>query len=172
VDYVVLIVLVIGLGLAWWWLSRRRRQLLPDDDEPASTGPGHPGPPEVYTRDALVNRSRQFDPGAWDDSADDATPTPAAEDGADTPPAYLDRDYLERRNPPAATPSEEVPPVTTPPVAAPPVTTPAAAAAPLPPWPTTPTETDEEADLPRYFDREYLERKARRNESDPPGPDA
>ena len=38
--------------------------------------------------------------------------------------------------------------------------------APLPPWPTTPTESDEE-DLPRYFDREYPERKARREGSGP-----
>jgi len=166
VEYVVLIVLVIGMGLAWWWLSRRRRALLGGDEPPEE--PVEAGPPEVFTREALVNRSRRFDPGAWDDNADASSPAATEPGDPDELPTHLDRDYLERRNRPAVPPEPAVPgpppPGTTPPVATPP-----AAAAPLPPWPTTPPEADEaEDDLPRYFDREYLERRARRNETDPP----
>ena len=110
-DVVVLIVLVVGMGLAWWWLSRRRRELL-DREEPEE--PTLSGAPEVFTRDALVNRSRRFDPGAWDDSPDAAgSPTASPREDGDLP-TFLDREYLERRNRPAAPAADEEPPAAPP----------------------------------------------------------
>ncbi|MGC3953606.1 MAG: hypothetical protein QM804_05035 [Propionicimonas sp.] len=103
---VIFVVLTVGLMVfAWWWLKRRRAELLEtfggEDDAEA--------PPQQLTRDALLNRPRQFDPTGWDDNpsttAATTPPRPAAsrpglaapDDEPDAAPVYFDREFLQQR---------------------------------------------------------------------------
>ncbi|MDQ7993722.1 MAG: hypothetical protein AAGC63_16340 [Propionicimonas sp.] len=140
VENVVLIVLVAGMAAGWWWLNRRRRQLTGDPD---AAGPdADTAPPEVFSRDTLLNRQRSFDPAGWDDSADagQAAPGPTPATGEDLP-TYFDRDYLTRR-------SDQ----------------------PAGVWPEE-TDPDEPEEEPRFLDREYLERKAKHSGAEPAEPE-
>lgn len=108
---IIFLVLAVGMmALAWWWLKRRRRELLGGSEPSDDTG--WPAEPQALTRDALMTRSREFDPSAWDDSPDpsatEAKPTPARPAPArpapvrpgndeDEAPAYFDREFLERQ---------------------------------------------------------------------------
>lgn len=113
---IIFLVLAAGLmAFAWWWLKRRRRELLGDGELPSDAG--MPAEPQVFTRDTLMSRSREFDPSAWDDSPAPsaaatkpatgrpaparpapARPAPAAPAGdEDEAPTYFDREFLERQ---------------------------------------------------------------------------
>lgn len=113
---IIFVVLAVGLmAFAWWWLKRRRRELL-GDSEPSGDA-GWPAEQQALTRDALVNRSREFDPSAWEDGPDPAPagerpassrPAPVRHQAArpaqarpaedeDEAPAYFDREFLERQ---------------------------------------------------------------------------
>lgn len=109
---IIFLVLAVGLmAFAWWWLGRRRRELLGDDGKLLSD-PELPDEPQALTREALVHRSRAFDPTAWDDSPDPSAaadqpivgrpssarpiPTQPADD-EDEAPSYFDREFLERQ---------------------------------------------------------------------------
>ena len=150
----------VAMGVGWWWLGRRRKQLLGDSDDPASLLPGDdPGPPEVLSREALLGRSKAFDPSAWDDSPDGGA---AGSGEPEDLPSRFDRSYLERtsRRPAddsAAPAADPAPPADS--AASPPAPRPSRAVA-------TPDDPDE--DLPRYFDREYLERRSRAKDADRP----
>lgn len=104
-EIIFVAVTVALMATAWWWLKRRRRELLGDAGESHATG-AEPAEPQALTRDALVNRSRAFDPNAWDDGPDPVAtapratapapgPAPAADETE--PPAYFDREFLERQ---------------------------------------------------------------------------
>ncbi|MCW5954638.1 MAG: hypothetical protein KIT69_20490 [Propionibacteriaceae bacterium] len=113
---IIFVVLAVGLmAFIWWWLKRRRRELLGDSGEQPDGAP-RPAEPQALTRDALMHRSREFDPSAWDDGPDSPAvtgkpasrpaparpaPTRAAPvrpaDDEDDAPAYFDREFLERQ---------------------------------------------------------------------------
>lgn len=115
---IIFLVLAIGMmALIWWWLKRRRTELLGGTSEESGDG-GWPTQQPTLNRDALVNRSREFDPSAWDDSPDPGrsrpakpsaprpaparpAPTRPAPAGSsaneDEPPVFFDREFLERR---------------------------------------------------------------------------
>lgn len=137
-----LLVLVAGSAGVWWWLKRRRGQASGGRADAAADA----GPPEVFNREALLNRPRSFDPGGWDDSPDgDSTPAASGRVTAGDPPDRLDRSQLTRpaRPTPAATPV-----------------------------PAVGDETAEDGEEPRFLDREFLERNAKRPAPEPPDPDA
>ena len=151
-EYLLLALVAGAMGVGWWWLGRRRKELLGDSDDPASLIPREDqGPPEVITREALVNRSRRFDPSGWDDTPDAAAATPSDPDEL---PTHFDRSYLERTG--KRTPEPGVPPGD--PVASPPA-------------PAAETEDDE----PMHFDRDFLARlereRAQRKPAEPDLPD-
>ena len=161
-EFVVVGLAAVALGVGWWWLGRRRKQLLGDSDDPASLLPdADPGPPEVLSRESLVGRQKAFDPSAWDDSPDGGAATPGEPEDL---PTRFDRSYLERtsKRPPASPPSASA---TQPPASPPRPAGPPAAPAPRPLAEAAESGQD---DLPRYFDREYLERQSRAREADRP----
>lgn len=114
-DPVLVVLLVVGVLaalVAVWWVRRGR-----DGASGADAGfgppeqldhPAAPPEPHAFDRQWLLNRSREFDPGAWDDTPDGtggaaaprpAAPRPAApgEEPGEEPPQRFDRAFLERR---------------------------------------------------------------------------
>jgi len=126
VDWFILV--LIGLGAAVGlvvWCSRRQRAPIEEDDwalPSASDIAAEDLPPQVLDRDALLSRSRAFDPNAWDDSPDTA-PDDSTADEADSE-----------------------------------------AAGAADPWEVT-QAPDAPTDLPRFFDRSYLEARERERRS-------
>lgn len=125
---IIFVVLAVGLmALAWWWLKGRRRDLVGGEPSAGATPPAEPQP---LTRDALLNRPREFDPSAWDDSPEPtaAPAKPAAGRPApsrpaptrsaparpagdeDDAPTYFDREFLERQRRQRAIDNQTEPP--------------------------------------------------------------
>jgi hypothetical protein len=153
-EYVLLALAAGAMGVGWWWLGKRRKELLGDSDDPSSLIPrSEQGPPEVFTRESLLGRPRNFDPRAWDDGPDGEASAGPATGAEEDLPSRFDRSYLERtsKRPPAADPA---PRPATPPPAGPPV-----------PLPTTGEE-----ELPTFLDREFLERRQRERSGQQPPP--
>lgn len=106
-----LVVIVALAALIGWWVLRRRRPMPEEDEwrlppeESTGAGPAAPLPAQRFDRDALVNRSRAFDPTRWDDTPDPAGDDAESEDPEDAVaeeevedlPRFFDRDYLRRR---------------------------------------------------------------------------
>jgi len=120
VDWFILV--LIGLGAAVGlvlWRSRRQRAPIEEDNwalPSASDIAAEDLPPQVLDRDALLSRSRAFDPNAWDDHPDTASDDSPADEAATGPagaadpwevadapessndlPRFFDRSYLEAR---------------------------------------------------------------------------
>lgn len=105
-EWLILAVLVGAMVAALLALRRRRTPV--EEDEwtlPPIAGAAPEGPThEVLDRDALLNRSRTYDPRGWDDTPDGEEPEDdlSAAGGPGDPvegdlPRYFDRDYLESR---------------------------------------------------------------------------
>ena len=87
-----LVVIVVGIAavaaVIWWFARRRRADMLEYDEAPASDEPVQ-APPQVLSRDALINPNRHLDPTKWDLPGDD--------DIEGELPTHFDRDYLRRQ---------------------------------------------------------------------------
>ena len=87
-----LVVIVVGIAavaaVTWWFARRRRADVLEYDEAPASDEPVQ-APPQVLSRDALINPNRHLDPTKWDLPGDD--------DIEGELPTHFDRDYLRRQ---------------------------------------------------------------------------
>ena len=123
IEFIFPLLAVGALAFAWWFLSRRRRDLL-GGTSAREEDTGWPTQAQALNRDALLNREREFDPSAWDDSPDPARskpakssarpapprpapsrpapsrpaqPRPAPGEEEDEAPAFFDREFLERK---------------------------------------------------------------------------
>lgn len=116
-EFFILGLLVLIAVGGFVWLRKRRRELTPVEDDWAGITGTAGRSNEVLSRDALVGRSHDFDPGAWDDSPDPdseaatsakpaavtrpGVPRPSGEaaepDDGDAEPTHLDRDFLRSR---------------------------------------------------------------------------
>lgn len=170
-EYLLLALAAVAMGVGWWWLGRRRKALLGDSDDPSSLLPSaDPGPPEVFTRESLMGRPRRFDPNAWDDGETGRAAEPADPDDL---PTRFDRSYLERTSRRPVTPSSPADSGAAAEPAAPPAEPAAAPGEALaPPARPEPMPAVDEDDQPMYFDREFLERKQRERHQPPRDPDA
>ncbi len=69
-----LVVIVVGIAavaaVIWWFARRRRADMLEYDEAPAADEPVD-APPQVLSRDALINPNRHLDPTKWDLPGDD-----------------------------------------------------------------------------------------------------
>lgn len=138
-EPLIVALLVAAAGGAYLVYRRGARPAAPppEDAWELPSAPGTPGPDlaaaparEVFDRDALLNRRRDFDPSAWD-AAEAAESAEAAEAAGGEP---------SRPAPPPARPAPSAAPA----------------------WDTADEpDAEEPGDLPRFFDRDYLERRAR-----------
>ena len=106
----VIIVIAVAAGAVFWW-NRRRAASAPVEDEwqlPPEHGesvPASPPEPQILDREAVLGRSRVFDPSNWDNSPEGASAAPAEEPEPGDLPKFFDRDYLDRKKPHGETPS-------------------------------------------------------------------
>ena len=104
----VISVIAVVAGAVFWWFRRRASSTPVEDDweVPAERGQSVPAShpePQILDREAVLRRSRVFDPSKWDNTPEGSLAAEESEPG--DLPRFFDRDYLERKKRDEASPS-------------------------------------------------------------------
>jgi hypothetical protein len=108
---VVIVLVIAGATIGLVFRARRHRaasRYEVDETSPHTSDAGwgagspEPMPPQVLSRDALVNPNRRLDPRSWDNrpdgtESDDDVPGELFDSDVEPDPLVLDRDFLARR---------------------------------------------------------------------------